>query len=67
MSTKTFTPSDAELAASWLIDLEDVALRNTLYSGHRARRVPCMSGGYTATDHSAADAWLIEHWRQHTA
>jgi hypothetical protein len=64
----TFPASDAELAASWMLDLEDPAERNRLYSGHRARRVPVTTAqGFSATDHTAADAWLVEQWKAATA
>lgn len=62
----TFKPSPAEQAASWLLDLEDVVERNRMYNHHRMLRRPIMKDGYRATDHSEADAWLIEQWERAT-
>lgn len=63
----TFKPSPAEQAASWLINMDDVVERNRLYSGHRARRQPSTDAqGYHITDHSEADAWLVDQWQHAT-
>lgn len=59
-----YTPStDAERAASWVVNMGDGETRRALYNGHMLRRVETMKDGYRATDHCAADAWLVEQWR----
>ncbi len=51
-----------ELAARWVVDMENGPERQRLWSGHRSRRVETMANGYRATDHSQADAWLVGEW-----
>jgi hypothetical protein len=44
--------------------MENGPERSRLYNGHIARRREIMDNGYRSTDHSEADAWLIEEWKQ---
>ena len=50
-------------AARWAVNMEDGPERRRLLNGHRMRRVERGNGDYGTTDHTAADAWLIEQWR----
>lgn len=49
----------AEQAAKWVVDMEAGPERSRLWNGHHSRRIETLSDGYSATDHSKADAWLI--------
>lgn len=66
MSERTFKPSPAEQAASWLISMEDVVERGRLYNRHRMLRKPVYRDGFMGADHSEADAWLIDEWERAT-
>lgn len=55
--------SPAQQAAAWVVNMEDGPERRQLWDGHHARRIETWDdGSYRATDHGAADAWLIEQW-----
>ena len=54
--------AEAVAAATWAVNMENGPERRRLIDGHRARRVPVWRNGFSATDYSAADQWLIgEH------
>lgn len=54
----------AQTAAKWVVDMEDGPERRRLWNGHRSRRIETMRDSYRATDHTAADDWLIEQYRE---
>lgn len=59
--------TEALEAASWVINMENGPERTRLYNGHLSRRIEAWDdGSYRATDHSEADMWLIEQWREFT-
>lgn len=60
----SYKPSDEALAAaSWVVEMDNNQERRRLWNGHKMRRQPIERNGYHATDHSAADAWLVEQWQ----
>lgn len=49
-----------QIAAVWLINMEDGPERRRLYAGHKSRRVDSTAGGIRVTDHGPADEWLVQ-------
>lgn len=57
-------PSAAALeAAAWVVNMDNGPERSRLYNGHMIRRRETMQDAYRATDHSEADAWLVEQMK----
>jgi hypothetical protein len=51
----------AALAAGvWAVNHPDASERRRLMDGHRMRRIERERAGLITTDHSAADAWIVE-------